>query len=241
MPITASQCRAGRALLAWSQDDLEGKSGVSKKSIADFEREANIPFDRTLRELELALEAGGVQLISENGGGAGVRLRTAIPRLARKKVSRFDRVAAISINYRDREYQIRLSTDILDDIDRTNHPNDAAFEKSLDAHMNLILLTAAAAIDLPDKSRVDENGVVMLTNEDFEEDTAARARQSGAHLRFEVGQKFIGKKPPHRRAEVVQIANEGRKAWVDVRTPDGILLNSAWVVAAQFNQHWTLA
>jgi transcriptional regulator with XRE-family HTH domain len=241
MSLKPSQCRAGRALLGWSQDDLETKSGVSKKSIADFEREANIPYERTLRELEVALEVAGVQLIPENGGGAGVRLKAAIPRLTRKRVSRFDRMANIAISYRGHEYQVRLSTDILDDIDRTNHPSDAAFEKSMDAHMNLILLTAAAAIDRPDNSRVDANGIVVLTNEDFEEETGPQPRRSPSVVRFAVGQKFVGRRPPHRRAEVVQVADEGRKAWVEVRTPDGVLLDGAWVLAAQFTQHWTVA
>jgi transcriptional regulator with XRE-family HTH domain len=241
MPIKASQCRAGRALLSWSQDDLEAKSKVSKKTIADFERDANIPYDRNLRELQFALEAGGVQFIPENGGGAGVRLKVAIPRLARKRVSRFDRMANIAISYKGREFQIRLSTDILDDIDRTNHPSDAAFEQSMDAHMNLILLTAAAAIDHPEINRVDADGVILLTNDDFEKYTSPAPRRLAADLRFTVGQRFVGKRFPHRRAEVLQIADDGRKAWVEVRTPEGVLIDSAWVTSVQFNQNWELA
>jgi transcriptional regulator with XRE-family HTH domain len=238
--LKPSQCRAGRALLGWSQDELEAKSGVSKKSIADFEREANIPYDRTLKELSLALEAAGVQLIPENGGGAGVRLKAAIPRLTRKRVSRFERTATMAVNYRGRDYQVRLTTDILDDMDRTNHGTDAAFEKSMDDHMNLILLTVAAAIDHPDRNRVDANSVLVLTNDDFEEETGPRRPLSLQDLRFSVGQKFVGKNPPHRTAEVIQVADDGRKAWVDVRSPEGALLDSAWVAAAQFVQAWSL-
>lgn len=241
MKFKPSQCRAGRALLGWSQEQLEAKSGVSKKTIADFEREANIPYDRTLKDIALALEAAGVQLIPENGGGAGVRLKVAVPQLTRKRVSRFDRMASLAISYRGREYQVRLTTDILDDMDRTNHPTDAAFEKSMDSHMNLILLAAAAAIDDDTNPRVDLNGMVELTNADFEEDTGSRRTRASANSRFQVGQKFVGIKPPHRLAEVVQIADEGRKAWVDVRNPDGALLDSAWVVAAQFLQNWSPA
>ncbi|HEX2593600.1 MAG TPA: helix-turn-helix domain-containing protein [Rhizomicrobium sp.] len=238
MPIQSSQCRAARALLGWSQDDLEVSARVSKKTIADFERNANIPYDKTLREIQFALEAGGVQFIPENGGGAGVRLKVAAPRLLRRRVSRFDRMATMAVAYKDREFQLRLSTNILDDIDRTNHGSDADFEKSMDDHLNLILITAAAAIDTPDGHRVDDNGVVLLTNDDFDEYTGPRRRLSA---RFVVGQRFIGKSPPHRRAEIVQIADDGRKAWVDVRTSDGLLIDSAWVTFAQFNQHWSLA
>ena len=62
-------------MLGLSQADLEAASRVAKKSIADFEREATKPQPRTLDALQTALEAAGVQFISENGGGAGVRLR----------------------------------------------------------------------------------------------------------------------------------------------------------------------
>lgn len=73
--MDAAQCRAARALLGWSQDELAGASSVNKKTIADFERGARQPFDRTLRDLREALEAAGIQFVSENGGGAGVRFR----------------------------------------------------------------------------------------------------------------------------------------------------------------------
>ncbi len=62
-------------MLGLSQADLEAVSRVTKKSIADFEREATNPQPRTLDALQAALEAGGVEFIPENGGGAGVRLR----------------------------------------------------------------------------------------------------------------------------------------------------------------------
>lgn len=234
MSLKPSQCRAARALLGWSQDDLEAKSGVSKKTIADFEREAQIPYDRTLRELELAVEAAGAQLIPENGGGAGVRLKAAVPQLTRKRASRFDRMATVAIRYRNQDFQLRLSTDILDDIDRTNHETDSAFEKSIDAHMNLILLTAAAAIDA---GRASEDGTVVLTADDFDE-TAPRRKNPNS--RFSVGQLYSSNRTPQRLAKVAQIADEGRKAWVDVHS-NGVLMESSWVVYTQFIQHWSLA
>lgn len=236
--MTSAQCRAGRALLGWSQEQLEERSGVSKKAIADFERDAQIPYPRTLREISAALEVSGVQMIPENGGGAGVRLKAAVPRLSRKKVSRFERRAVLSIFYRGRDFQLQLSTDILDDMDRTNHESDAAMERSMDAHMNSILLSAAAAIDA---GRADTRGIVILNNEDFEDETGpTRRRPAGTLLRFEVGQKFMNKRPPHKVTEVIQIADDGRKAWVDLRTPDGTLWQSSWVTFAQFIEHWSL-
>ncbi|NHO19006.1 transcriptional regulator [Acetobacter oeni] len=75
MELSPAQCRAARALLNWSQGELETASAVAKKTIADFEREARAPYPRTLAGLRAALESAGVAFIDENGGGAGVRLR----------------------------------------------------------------------------------------------------------------------------------------------------------------------
>lgn len=72
--IAPAQCRAARALLNWSQDELERSSQVARKTIADFEREARQPYPRTLEALRAALEAAGVEFIEQNGGGPGVRL-----------------------------------------------------------------------------------------------------------------------------------------------------------------------
>lgn len=75
MEITPPQCRAARALLNWSQNQLEEAARVAKKTIADFEREARTPYPRTLSAIRTALETAGVEFIEENGSGAGVRLR----------------------------------------------------------------------------------------------------------------------------------------------------------------------
>ncbi len=75
MLITAEQCRAGRALLGWTQDDLVNTSKVTKSTIANFEAGKRTPYDRTLADVRAALEKGGVEFIAENGGGVGVRLK----------------------------------------------------------------------------------------------------------------------------------------------------------------------
>lgn len=72
--ITVAQCRAARALLDWSREDLAAASKVSLRTIVDFERGARVPRELTLDAIERALAAAGVQFIPENGGGAGVRL-----------------------------------------------------------------------------------------------------------------------------------------------------------------------
>lgn len=76
--LTPSQCRAARGLIRMSQAELAKTARVGTKTVADFEREVDRQLNhRTLRALREALEAGGVEFIPENGGGAGVRLRRA--------------------------------------------------------------------------------------------------------------------------------------------------------------------
>jgi len=74
LSLSSAQCRAARALLAWSQDDLSSASKVAKATIANFEAGKRSPYERTLQDMKHALEGGGVVFIPENGGGAGVRL-----------------------------------------------------------------------------------------------------------------------------------------------------------------------
>lgn len=68
--MTPAQCRAARALIDWSQADLVEHSGISPKTVADFERGATKPYNRTLVALTVALEAAGIEFIPR-----GVRMR----------------------------------------------------------------------------------------------------------------------------------------------------------------------
>jgi len=73
--ITPSQCRAARALLDWPRERLASESRIGLRSIVDFERSARAPRYVTLDALRRALEKAGVEFITENGGGPGVRIR----------------------------------------------------------------------------------------------------------------------------------------------------------------------
>ena len=75
MALSPAQCRAARALIGWSQDQLADASKVAKATIANFELGKRAPYDRTLNDLQAALEAAGVIFVDENGEGPGVRLR----------------------------------------------------------------------------------------------------------------------------------------------------------------------
>ena len=72
--IDPRQCRAARALLDWTQDELAKRTGLSAVTVRSFERGGEMRgSNRNL--IRMTLEAAGVQFIPENGGGAGVRLR----------------------------------------------------------------------------------------------------------------------------------------------------------------------
>lgn len=73
--LTAAQCRAARALIEWSAEQLAEVSAVELRTITDFESRFRRPDAEIMRRLRQSMEDGGVQFIAENGGGAGVRLK----------------------------------------------------------------------------------------------------------------------------------------------------------------------
>jgi len=70
--VDPAQSRAARGLLNWTQTDLMEHSGVSKKTIVDFERGMTRPYSRTLTAIVAAFEAAGVEFINR-----GVRMRAS--------------------------------------------------------------------------------------------------------------------------------------------------------------------
>ncbi len=81
--ITPEQCRAARALVSLSQDELCARAKVAKRTLQLFELGQRQPYARTLAALRSALEKVGVEFIDENGGGPGVRLAKAKRKKAR--------------------------------------------------------------------------------------------------------------------------------------------------------------
>ena len=69
------QCRAGRGLIRWNQDDLAREAAVSVVTVRNFENEKSVPQRATLDVMQRALQKAGVEFIGENSGGPGVRLR----------------------------------------------------------------------------------------------------------------------------------------------------------------------
>lgn len=75
--ITSAQIRASRAMLDWSRDDLSKKSGVGISALMRFESGKGVPAGKiqTLRLVQEALEAAGIEFIGTPDSGAGVRWR----------------------------------------------------------------------------------------------------------------------------------------------------------------------
>jgi transcriptional regulator with XRE-family HTH domain len=74
MILRPVQSRMARAALGMGVRELAAAAKVSVDTIARFERGEELK-ERTVDAIQLALEAAGVKLIEENGGGPGVRLR----------------------------------------------------------------------------------------------------------------------------------------------------------------------
>ncbi|MGO8915278.1 MAG: helix-turn-helix transcriptional regulator [Stellaceae bacterium] len=76
--LSREQCRAGRALLDWSQAKLADAANIARQTVVDFERGARTPYPNNLDAIGLALEAAGVLFVSDGeasqSGGPGVRL-----------------------------------------------------------------------------------------------------------------------------------------------------------------------
>ena len=69
--------RAARGLLGMSGPDLAAKAGVGLATIrrAESDNGAAKMIPATAAAIRRALEEAGIEFISDNGGGAGVRLR----------------------------------------------------------------------------------------------------------------------------------------------------------------------
>ena len=80
--ITSAQLRAARALVGMDQRDLAAASGLSSPTIQRMEASEGVIRGNvdSLMKLIAALEAAGVELISEGAmsekGGRGIRLKT---------------------------------------------------------------------------------------------------------------------------------------------------------------------
>ncbi len=67
MEITPGQCRAARALLNWTQDELAKKVGVALRTIRDFENERRQPLKVVRSSIQQAFEQAGIEFLEHDG------------------------------------------------------------------------------------------------------------------------------------------------------------------------------
>jgi hypothetical protein len=78
-PLTSAQIRAARALIRWSAQELADASAVGvttirRAELTDSETKLTRVNDQAIRRV---LEEAGIEFIDAEGGGPGVRLRSA--------------------------------------------------------------------------------------------------------------------------------------------------------------------
>jgi transcriptional regulator with XRE-family HTH domain len=72
--MNSQQCRAGRALLKWSQTQLAEAAGVGLSTVNDFEIDKREPRSDNLDAMRRALEGAGV-IFENDGKFVGVKLK----------------------------------------------------------------------------------------------------------------------------------------------------------------------
>jgi transcriptional regulator with XRE-family HTH domain len=82
--LTPTLCKAARILLAWSQADLAGKSGVSILSLTRFENGNDAGSPKVREKLYNAFAVAGIQFIAANNetgaiDGVGLRWKPLFP------------------------------------------------------------------------------------------------------------------------------------------------------------------
>ncbi len=75
--ITGAQIRAARALLRWTAEDLAESASVGLSTIRRAEAEDGPPSITAANSklIRMTLENAGIQFITRNGGGVGVRFK----------------------------------------------------------------------------------------------------------------------------------------------------------------------
>lgn len=86
--INELQCRAARSWLGLSQEELAVLAKVSARTIAHFEAGNRVPHDRTLRDLQRALEEIGIEFVFEGSVGVGIRASRAAAAAAKGRMKK---------------------------------------------------------------------------------------------------------------------------------------------------------
>src|SRR6476620_9381997 len=70
--MSPEQCRAARAWLGWSMDDLAARANCSNSTVRDFEAARREPHRNRLATIRQALEMAGIVFTSDGPTKAGI-------------------------------------------------------------------------------------------------------------------------------------------------------------------------
>jgi transcriptional regulator with XRE-family HTH domain len=68
--MSPEQCRAARAWLDWTQQELARRAGVGLSTVRDFEKGERTPIPNNLAAIRRAIEAAGIRLVFRHDGKA---------------------------------------------------------------------------------------------------------------------------------------------------------------------------
>jgi transcriptional regulator with XRE-family HTH domain len=141
MPIASPQCRAGRSLLNWTQDELATNARVSRATIADFESNSRQPMKNNLLAIEDCMFAAGVEFLPEVGeAGVGVRFRERKLEYTKNvRVNLLNRRATMQMRYAGRPFTCVIDLDSIDDLHRANFKTDDEFSTAISEVFHQIL------------------------------------------------------------------------------------------------------
>lgn len=74
MTLTPTQCKMARVGVNLTRAKLAELSGVSIATLSDFEAGRRESYDRTVRDIQTALEKQGATFLAANEEGPGVRI-----------------------------------------------------------------------------------------------------------------------------------------------------------------------
>ena len=66
--VSPEQCRAARAWLGWSQEELAKRARIGLSTLKDFEGGKRVPMRNNLEALRSVLEGAGIGLLSDEKG-----------------------------------------------------------------------------------------------------------------------------------------------------------------------------
>src|ERR1700680_1627253 len=166
MTISAAQCRAARALLDWTQEQLAQNAQVARATIADFERNIRmLPMRQNLVSIVSTLEVAGIQFVAENDSGEGVGVRFRRLQLEYSTTVRPDHDnIIISVRYKGMPFAVTIPRAIIEDIDHASSLTTAESVKMVQNHLPKFLRATEEKLI---RGKVSNNGRIILAHKDF--------------------------------------------------------------------------